>query len=89
MRTIPSPWRDRLKEEHRYPHQIKLPVHPNQIGKRDPRRVWVYDCSLGKSSVEDTSDGPMTWVTTHRIYSFADEADATMFVLRWGGQCGN
>ena len=83
----------RLKEEHRYPHTVSLPRHEEQVGNRDPRRVWIYDCGMEFTSVEDQD---AAWpavagvgASANRIYRFDNEADCTMFVLRWGGQCGN
>lgn len=77
-----------IKAEHRYAHSVTLPVHPDQVGTRDPRRVWMYDCMPNsKTSVENSTIGGFGsyLVPTHRIYRFDSESDATMFILRWGG----
>ena len=89
MRNFGSPWQNRLKAEHRYIHKVVLPRHPDHFGQRDPRRVWIYDCGMEYTSAEDE---PGSFGMTHhgvkRIYRFANEADCTMFVLKWGGSCG-
>ena len=90
MRNFGSPWQNRLKAEHRYIHKVVLPRHPDHVGQRDPRRVWIYDCGMEYTSVEDEQKGFMMpgGVGDKRIYRFANEADCTMFVLKWGGSCG-
>jgi hypothetical protein len=49
-------------------------------GNLDPMREWCNDQCHGLWRCE----------TTHALYwQFADEKDATMFMLRWGGAEGN
>jgi hypothetical protein len=66
-----------LRPEHKYAFSITLPKHPEQIGTRDPRRVWCYDCGMRSNSVEDNM-----W-QNERTYYFAEEGDFLMFKLRW------
>lgn len=84
MRNFGSPWQNRLKAEHRYIHKVVLPRHPDHVGQRDPRRVWIYDCGMEFTSVEDEA-GRFNDLTGKRIYRFANESDAMLFVLKWGG----
>lgn len=72
-----------LKPEHRYIHKIKLPPHPDQVGKRDPRKVWIYDSITGPWAVEELHG--LSWVGAGIVYRFAEEHDLLMFTLRWGG----
>lgn len=71
-------WQKRfLSDAHRYKFALILGRHPEQTGKRDPRKVWMYDCMSGSFSAEDdmSSDG--------RVYYFANETDFLLFKLRW------
>ena len=65
-----------LKPEHKYVYKIVLPAHPDQVGKRDPRKVWIYDSITGPWAVEEGYG---------IVYRFAEEHDLLMFTLRWGG----
>ena len=57
--------------------------HPGSVGKRDPRKVWIYENILGAWSSDrpewpDSLNGTIT-------YRFADEIDLLMFTLKWSG----
>lgn len=72
-----SRFRKYLRPEHKFKFSVALPIHPDQKGTRDPRRVWCYDCGIRDSSVEEHP-----W-NGERTYYFSEEADFLMFKLRW------
>lgn len=76
---VPS-WRKRIKPEHRYIHKVLLPPHESQVNSRDPRKVWCYDVGIERVSVDIWSNNQF------RMYRFAYEDEAALFVMRWGGE---
>jgi len=60
-------------------YYIEMEVHPDyKDTKRDPRKVWLYDCCSGKFAAKfDPRLSP--YVT----YYFENEQDFLMFKLRW------
>jgi len=71
-----------LRGEHKYEFSLTLPVHPEQKGTRDPRKVWMYDCMSGQFSVEDG----LYPNHNDRTYYFSNETDLLVFQLRWEGK---
>jgi hypothetical protein len=69
-----------LSRDHKYEHRITLPRHPDQIGSRDPRKVWLYECITGPFSSEKD------WLGVDMTYYFASESDLMLFQLRWENQ---
>lgn len=58
---------------------IEMDIHPDYNDtKRDPRKVWLYDCCSGKFA---TTYNPRYDVTV--TYYFEKEQDFLMFKLRW------
>ena len=63
-----------------HPHSVRLPVHPDTKGTRDPRKVWCYDCISGKFVAYNGYDAVRS---NHRVYYFESESDLMLFILRW------
>ncbi|HET8688508.1 MAG TPA: hypothetical protein VFM18_17995 [Methanosarcina sp.] len=60
-------------------YSITLPMHPEQQGNRDPRKVWMYDAMSGGFSVQFDK-----WSSKgDRTYYFELESDLLCFQLRW------
>lgn len=63
------------------------PDHVNLNPRRDPRRVWQYECCTGRHSAEDYTFGREHLLEGaefgDRVYYFESELDTMMFSLRW------
>jgi len=69
------------KLEAEYPYSVKLNYWENWSpdNKRDPRKVFCYDCQMTGFASLETIGGVR--------YFFKREEDLSFFLIRWGNEC--